>query len=77
MSTPNEIVVATERDGTEAIYLNGVLHSAGETVYACDIDEVAGGQPILFRHIAVTFPDCITEFPESLEECRKHESKAP
>ena len=54
------VVVSDKDSGDECLYINGqAWESTGEcTVYACDIDEAAGRQPVLFdRWTAIDVPD--------------------
>lgn len=54
-----QITVASNEDANECLYIDGkAWKSTGEiTVYACDIAEAAGDQPVLIEHRNVLWPN--------------------
>lgn len=63
-----KITVAIDTGSSnECLYVDGkAWKNRGEsTVYACDIAEVAGNEPILFEHLMV---DCPGDWPTRLEK---------
>ena len=62
----NVTVVIREDSGDEAVYVDGQFHENQGTAYATDIDAIAGGEPITFRHISTSAE--FEEWPKSLAE---------
>lgn len=62
-----EITVVINENADECLYINGkAWESTGETtVYATDIADAAGDEPILFRHVGV---DWDADWPENLSD---------
>ena len=70
------LTVVIDRDSSnECLYVDGkAWASKGETtVYATDIAEVAGDEPIVFRHIQV---DCPDDWPDNLTDLKRTDGEA-
>jgi hypothetical protein len=50
IETKDTMIVVTSDDGNEAIYVDGNFVLRDETVYACDIADIAKGRQLFFRH---------------------------
>jgi hypothetical protein len=68
------IIVVTDQDGNQALYLNGDLQVSDNTIYACDIAEHAGREPINFSHVNVELPEAqlCNDWPDKFEELMKY-----
>ena len=61
------LTIVIDEDASECLYIDGKSWKAkGEmTVYACDIAEAAGGEPVLIRHVPIEFRH--ENWPDTLE----------
>ena len=67
--TPLSIVVLTDLDsGYHALYCDENLRLSEDTIYACDIAEVAKGNLITFQHVRVNIPDGVNKYPDRLAD---------
>lgn len=59
--------ITDTNSGDEAIYVDGVLKQTDVTIYACEIAEHAGTDPVLIRHEICELIDGLP-WPEKLED---------
>lgn len=61
------LTIVIDEDSYECLYIDGkAWGSKGEmTVYACEIAEAAGDEPVLIRHVPIEWEH--KEWPDTLE----------
>ena len=66
MSEPKTLTVVEDVDSyTEAAYLDGVLVAEEDTLYACELTRVAGGEPVVLVFRNVEWED---DWPKKLSD---------
>ena len=61
------LAIVIDENHDECLYIDGKAWSStgADAVYACDIAEAAGDEPVLIRHVLIDFAH--GEWPDSLE----------